>query len=284
MMQNNPYTIRTMTREELDIAIDWAAAEGWNPGLYDADCFHSTDPNGFLVGLIGDEPIATISVVKYGHSFGFLGFYIVKPAYRGKGYGLQIWNAGIEYLKCRNIGLDGVVAQQDNYKKSGFKPAYRNIRYQGIGGGDSPTDPGIVRLSTIPFDRICDYDKPFFPDNRIRFLKCWIDLPQSTALGILRNHRLAGYGVLRICRSGYKIGPLFADDPGLAEQLFLALKAHAPGGAPVFLDTPAVNPAAVDLAKRHNMTDMFETARMYTGESPDLPINRLFGVTTFELG
>lgn len=284
MMQNNRYTIRIMTRQELDIAIDWAAAEGWNPGLYDAHCFHSADPDGFLIGLIGDEPVATISVVKYGHSFGFLGFYIVKPAYRGKGYGLQIWNAGMEYLTGRNIGLDGVVAQQDNYKKSGFRLAYRNIRYQGSGGGDSPTNSGIVRLATIPFDRISEYDKPFFPDNRIRFLKCWIDLPQSTALGILQNRQLAGYGVLRFCRSGYKIGPLFADDPGLAEQLFLALKAHAPEGAPVFLDTPAVNPAAVDLARRHHMTDIFETARMYTGESPDLPINRLFGVTTFELG
>jgi hypothetical protein len=30
------------------------------------------------------------------------------------------------------IGLDGVVAQQGNYLKSGFQLAYRNIRYQGV--------------------------------------------------------------------------------------------------------------------------------------------------------
>mgnify|MGYP003581476289 CR=1 FL=1 len=78
-MHTSSYTIRTMTREEVDIAIDWAAAEAWNPGFYDADCFYAADPNGFLIGLLGDEPIATISVVRYGDSFGFLGFYIVKP-------------------------------------------------------------------------------------------------------------------------------------------------------------------------------------------------------------
>lgn len=283
-MLNSNYTIRTMTRDEVDIAVDWAAAEGWNPGLYDGDCFDAADPNGFLIGLLGDEPVATISAVRYGDSFGFLGFYIVKPEHRGKGYGIEIWNAGLAYLSGRTIGLDGVVAQQDNYRKAGFTLAHRNIRYQGTGGGHDRADSGIVPLSALAFDDIRAYDRPFFPDDRSEFLRCWIDQPRCTALGIVRNGRPAGYGVLRGCRAGYKIGPLFADSPEFAETLFLALKAHAPEGAPIFLDTPAVNPAAVDLAKRHRMAAAFETARMYAGTIPDLPLNRLYGVTTFELG
>jgi hypothetical protein len=139
-------------------------------------------------------------------------------------------------------------------------------------------------LSTIPFDELCAYDKPFFPDDRRQFLKCWLDLPESWAFGILHNRRLAGYGVLRKCRSGHKIGPLFADSPELAERLFLALKSQAPAGASIFLDTPAANAEAVNLAERHKMTVSFETARMYKGRIPYLPTNRLFGVTTFELG
>lgn len=283
-MQKSIYTIRAMMRQEMDIVVDWAAAEGWNPGLHDAHCFSLADPTGFLVGLLGDEPVASVSVVKYGSSFGFLGFYIVRPEYRGRGYGMRIWDAGLASLQGRTIGLDGVVAQQDNYRKSGFALAYRNIRYQGLGGGPPPTDSGIVPLATIPFEEICAYDTPFFPDERSQFLKCWIAQPRSTALGILRNRHLAGYGVLRPCRSGSKIVPLFADSPELAERLFLALKAHAPADASIFLDTPAVNAAAADLADRHNLTVAFETARMYRGNNPDLPINRLFGVTTFELG
>lgn len=284
-MPDNRYTIRTMTRQEVDIAVDWAAAEGWNPGLHDADCFYAADPNGFLIGLIDDAPVATISAVKYGDCFGFIGFYIVKPEHRGKGYGFQIWNAALASLKDRTIGLDGVVSQQGNYQKSGFTLAYRNIRYSGIGGGLYPTGSGIVPLSTIPFDEIRAYDKPFFPDHRSEFLKCWLHQPQSNALGITgKNGKLAGYGVVRTCRSGYKIGPLFSDSPLSAEHLFLALKAQTPEGAPVFLDVPEVNPAAITLVKRHNMTAAFETARMYTGKSPELPLNRLYGMTTFELG
>lgn len=273
-----------MDRNEVDMAIDWAAKEGWNPGLHDADCYHAADPNGFLIGRLADEPIATISAIKYGESFGFLGFYIVKPEYRDKGYGIQIWNAGLQYLDGRNIGLDGVVAQQDNYKKNGFNLAYRNIRYEGNGGGIPPENSGIVNLSTLPFETIDAYDRPFFPANRSQFIKCWVSQSACCALGIMQNGELAGYGVIRRCRSGCKIGPLFADSPEWAETLFLALKSKAKPSEPLFLDVPEVNRDAVALAERDNMKVSFETARMYTGEMPDMPLNRLFGVTSFEIG
>jgi ribosomal protein S18 acetylase RimI-like enzyme len=283
-MQDGDYRIRTMRREEVDIAVEWATQEGWNPGLGDADCFYAADPNGFLIGLLEDEPIATISVVKYGRSFGFLGFYIVKPGYRGKGYGIRIWDAGLKYLEGRNVGLDGVAAQQENYRKSGFKLAYRNIRYEGRGAGKAARPSGIVELSGLPFKAVEAYDRPFFPADRTQFLQPWIRQAGGKALGIMQNGALAGYGIIRRCRSGYKIGPLFADSPDLAEALFVALTSEIEPTAPVYLDTPQVNPAAAELAERHDMKVVFETARMYTRETPNMPLDRLFGVTTFELG
>lgn len=283
-MQNSSYTIRTMTRTDLDMAVEWAAAEGWNPGLHDAGSFYAADPNGFLIGLLDDEPIAVISVVKYGESFGFLGFYIVKPEYRGLGYGLKIWNAGLESLQGRNIGLDGVVAQQENYKRSGFQLAYSNQRYEGTGGGEPVNDPQIVSLSSLPFEAIAAYDQPFYPDERTTFLRHWVTQTDSLALGWMENGQLAGYGIVRPCRNGYRIGPLFADTPTIAGKLFEALKARIPQDAPLFLDVSEANAAAVELAENAGMTMMFETARMYTGETPSLPIERLYGVTTLELG
>lgn len=49
-MSESEYLIRTMNREEINLAIAWAALEGWNPGLSDADCFYAADPDGF--GLV----------------------------------------------------------------------------------------------------------------------------------------------------------------------------------------------------------------------------------------
>lgn len=283
-MQSDSYRIRPMTRTEIDIAVDWAAAEGWNPGVDDADCFHAADPGGFLVGLHGDEPVATISAVRYGTSFGFVGFYIVKPEYRGRGYGLRIWNAAMEFLAGRNVGLDGVVAQQDNYRKSGFALAWRNVRYEGSGGGQRPDDAGVVPLSSLAFADIERYDRSFFPADRGAFLRSWISQPRGSAVGIVEGGTLRGVAVVRPCRSGYKIGPLFADGPELADRLFVHCRATALQGAPVFLDIPQTNPAALALVERHGMRPAFETARMYTGDFPELPMSRMFGVTTFELG
>jgi len=273
-----------MTRNEVNIAIDWAATEGWNPGLYDVDSFYDADPNGYFIGELNNEPIATISAVRYGETFGFMGFYIVKPEYRGKGYGSQIWNAGLKYLEGRNIGLDGVVEQQENYKKSGFNLAYRNIRYEGISGGHAPENSEITKLSLLPFETVDSYDSSFFPANRSRFTKSWIRQPEGNALGIMQDGKLAGYGVIRKCRTGYKIGPVFANTSELAESLFVALKASVILSEPVYLDIPEVNQQAIALVERHNMKVVFETARMYTMENPDIPLNRLFGVTSFELG
>jgi Acetyltransferase (GNAT) domain len=219
--------------------------------------------------------------VRYGTEFGFLGFYIVKPAYRGQGHGLRLWRAAMDRLGSRNVGLDGVLAQQNTYRESGFKLAYRNIRHAGVGGGSVPR--GLIDLSVVAFNEVVRYDETVFPAPRATFLSRWIRQREGEALGVVGNEGLSGYGVLRACRRGFKIGPPFADDVGVADLLFRGLVSRVTGQS-VFLDTPEANSAAIELAKRHGMTPTFETARMYTREPPKSRLDRCFGVTTFELG
>ncbi len=279
------YRIRTMKERDVLTAVDWAAGEGWNPGLDDARCFHAADPSGFLIGELNGQPIATISAVKYSQSFGFLGLYIVQSSHRGRGYGRELWNAGLAYLRGRTVGLDGVVAQQANYRKSGFELAYRNIRYRGVvAGQQARKDPRIVPASSIPFEALNEYDATLFPTDRAAFLRSWLDQPRSTALAVLDDGRLVGFGMIRAARVGHKIGPLFADDAQHADRLLEVLAASVPSGEQVFLDVPEVNREAILLAQRHQMDVVFQTARMYLGAAPDLPMHRIYGVTTFELG
>ena len=127
------------------------------------------------------------------------------------------------------------------------------------------------------------YDRQFFPAERQHFLQLWIKQPNSVALGVVRNGHVVGYGVIRKSHTGFRIEPLFANDEQIAEQLLLALVAVG-ADAPVFLDVPEANPKALALAQRYGMKPVFETARMYTKEIPSLPINRVFGVTSLELG
>jgi ribosomal protein S18 acetylase RimI-like enzyme len=277
------FIVRTMTADEVNLAIEWAAHEGWNPGLHDAHCFRAADPDGFFIGELLGEPVGSISAVAYDAHFGFIGLYIVKPEFRGKGLGLRIWQHGIAYLGKRNVGLDGVVAQQPNYRKSGFQLAYRNIRFQGVAEVDASNNASLADARQLPFDKLASYDRRFFPAPRDIFLRGWIDQPDAVALASVGDGQMRGYGVLRRCREGRKIGPLFADDAQTAEALFTALVARCPGET-VALDVSELNTAAVALAERHRLTSVFETARMYTKRAPDIPLARLYGVTSFELG
>jgi hypothetical protein len=135
----------------------------------------------------------------------------------------------------------------------------------------------------VPFEDIARYDAMIFPAPRTNFLRCWIEQPNGAALGVLNNRRLIGYGVIRPCRLGFKIGPLFANDPETAGALFRGLASRASDQS-IFLDTPEINPAAIELASRHQMRPVFETARMYTKRPPATRMDYCFGVTTFELG
>jgi len=276
-------TIRTMRPEEIAIAVDWAAAEGWNPGLTDAACFATVDPEGFLIGEIDGAPAATISCVNYDDNFAFLGCYIVREDLRGRGHGLAIWNAAIAHAGARVIGLDGVVAQQANYVRSGFAFAYPNVRYGGSAAALGSANAGIVALADVPFAAIAADDATLFPAPRAAFLRAWIDAPGHVGRALMRDGRLAAWGVIRPCRTGRKIGPLVADDRTAAEAVLAALLAEA-GGGEVFVDVPAVNREAVALARDLELEPVFETARMYTGPIAPVRIERVFGVTSFELG
>lgn len=283
------YVIRPLNADEVQKAVDWAGHEGWNPGHQDAACFRSTDPEGFLGGFLDGEMIASISLVHYNDAFAFLGFYIVRPEHRGRGHGYKLWRHALDRCTAGNIGLDGVVDQQHNYRKSGFSFAYNNYRFTGIAGdmlkalnSSAGTEP-LTALS----EGLRDYDRQLFPATRDAFLRDWLNAPGHMSRVLVSDGNIKGHATLRPCRTGYKIGPLFADDAEIARALLADLLAALPvdqAGREVFIDMPQPNAAAFALASELGLEKVFETARMYTGHEPEIDLGRIFGVTTFELG
>ncbi len=281
-VRRGSFVVRQMQGpDEVQLALDWAAAEGWNPGLNDAECFFAADPDGFFVGRLDGEPIACGFAVIYDDSLAFFGGYIVRPEFRGQGFGMRLTKVRQAYVGRRNVGLDGVVAMQKEYARLGFRRAYRNLRYEGRAAGQPR--PGVVDLARLPFRDVVAYDTVHFAAPRPGFLRRWLAQPGGAALGAIRGGRLAGFGVVRPCRSGFKIGPLFADDEQTADDLYVALCDRV-AGQPIVLDVPEPNAPAVALADRHGMKPVFEVARMYLKGQPELPLEHVYGVTSFELG
>ena len=274
--------IRKMSRGEIEFAIGMAVAEGWNPGIHDGELFYEADNEGFFIAEVEGKPIGCASAVAYDDSYGFFGLYVVKPEFRKRGIGMKLTEKCLEYLEDRNIGLDGVVENEKKYQQvMKFRSSYSNLRFEGRGGGKVPD--GLMKILEVPFEKLLAYDRKMFPVPRSGFLEKWVNQPDSYAFAALEAGDLKGYGVIRKCRIGYKIGPLFADDQDTAEKIFRALKASVPEET-IYLDVPEPNKKAMEIAKRYHMNVMFKTIRMYSRKEPDIRLDGVYGVTSFELG
>lgn len=267
-----------MLPEELSIAINWAAQEGWNPGINDAALFYLADPTGFFVG----EVVVVGSAVRYDAHYAFCGLYIVSPAHRGKGYGLDLTKHRLDYCGARNVGIDGVLENVEIYKRIGYVPYYQNKRFQKI-ATEEQINSAITEITDAHIPAILNYDLQCFSAPREAFLSAWLMQQYGRAVCILEDGGVKGYAVRRKCHEGYKVGPLFADSPTIAADIFHALQQDIQGEI-IILDVPENNPDAVRLAETEKMEVVFATSRMYQKGLPKTNSNKTFGITTFELG
>ncbi len=277
---SDPVELRPLTLVEVEVLLDWAKTEGWNPGLADAAAFQAADPEGFIGCFVDGDMAAGMSAVRYGEDFGFIGLYIAHPAFRGRGLGRRVWDAGMQHLSGRTVGLDGVPEQQANYRSMGFEPAYQTHRWSGT---LSPGNTGEVRTAG-PADTaaILAYDRDLFSASRDAFLSEWLQTPRAVKL-LVRDSQIHGYAVCRPCHEGWKIGPLFADTPKDAVLLLRACAAEA-GGEVLQIDLPEMQQDFADRLRKLGFSQGFTTARMYRGAKPDVRMDRVFGITTLELG
>lgn len=273
--------IRQLTLPEVAELLVWAKAEGWNPGIDDAAPFQSADPSGFLGCFVDGRLAAGISAVASPPDFGFVGLYICHPDFRGRGYGRLVWDAGMAHLGQRTIGLDGVPAQQENYRRMGFVPAYRTWRRTGRFIPER-VDPAAIAVGRDLHSAVSAFDRRYYPGPRADFLAGWLAAPRM-ARAIQRDGRVVAYGVLRQCHEGYKIGPLFSETVADAGVILHALCACS-NGETVAIDVPEPATGFSALLDDLSFDRGFDTMRMYRGPAPVHNLAGVFGVTTLELG
>jgi hypothetical protein len=229
--------------------------------------------------------VASISAINYQRKYGFLALYIVLPENRGHGYGLALWSHAMDYLNnevgvdC--IGLDGVLANEPLYEKSGFRTSYRVPQYRYV------VPPSFHRIcktiEEVDFPHVASYDAGVFSVDRTTFLHDFIFKTEATTACAYADGRLGGFGVARPCFEGYKIGPLFADNVEIAAKLAESLFADLPGKT-VFVESPDPNQEALRLFEGYGMSPGFPTVRMYTSDKYQQDVRRVYGITSRTVG
>lgn len=269
--------LRTAWFDEVKLILEWAATEGWNPGLEDAEAFYAADPDGFFIASEDGKPVAAISVVNHTDAFAFLGLYIVLPAYRGRGIGLALWNHALEHAGSRIVGLDGVPEQQANYTSSGFAHAGGTTRF--TGAVKPLADPDIkVIQGGDDTSHLIAAEAAASGVVKAAYLKTWFTQTKTRVTFQLGDK---AFCTVRECQEGAKIGPLIAQTKDEAERLMRHAAQMVPG--PISIDVPHSAAPLTALCDTLGMTAGFSTARMYRGTGPVAPAG-FFSVTSLELG
>ncbi len=272
---------RPMARAEMDRALDWAAAEGWNPGLDDAEAFYATDPGGVFAAQVAGEMVAAITLVRHSADLAFLGLYLCAPAWRGRGIGHGLWSHALAQAGSARVGLDGVAAQEPNYRREGFARHGATHRFEGV--WTAAPDPAVrpVTPRDVPHLIACDAAANGFA--KPAFLAWWLlDTVTRRTLVLEEAGAVAGFTTVRRCRTGSKVGPLVAQNMGVAERLLGACAAVAEDGTLV-VDVPDAWPELMAWCQAQGLTSSFATARMYRGEAP-MPGDWYATPATLELG
>lgn len=271
---------RIMTLDDLERTLDWAADEGWNPGLEDAEAFRAADPEGFFVAEANGAPVAAISVVNHSEEFAFLGLYLCKEAFRGRGIAYALWRHALRHAGSRTIGLDGVPAQQANYERSGFAPAGQTVRYSGRVPAARSSGIRVAAASDAPALIAAEAEASKW--EKQSYLENWFRPSKTrTTLVHQRAGEADGFVTVRTCRSGAKVGPLIAKSQDVAYALLS--QAASEMGETLTLDVPSTSRDLTDICIELGLVPGFETARMFRGQRR-LSSNTLYGVCTLELG
>lgn len=274
------FRCRNATLPEVSMMLDWAAKEGWNPGLDDAKPFYQADPDGFFVAETADTVVAAISVVNHSDDHAFLGLYLCLPEYRGRGIGFGLWTHALAHAGDRTVGLDGVPAQEANYRTSGFILAGRTCRWT---GQFEPVDTGFVLAEPGDYADIAELDRAATGVRRDRFLRAWLENgPTRKTVFLRRGGAVTGFATARACRTGCKIGPIIAPDVHEAEHLARQAAASI-AETHVTIDVPASAEHFADLLAQKGFEQNFNTARMYRGTAPNA-LGTLHAVASLELG
>ncbi|CTQ51272.1 GNAT family N-acetyltransferase [Jannaschia donghaensis] len=267
---------RVMTPAELETVIDWAEAEGWNPGLDDVVPFRTADPDGFFVAVEEKVPVAAISVVNHSERFAFLGLYLCRPDRRGYGIAHDLWRYALRHAGDRIVGLDGVPAQLANYRASGFVEAGATVRYSGRPDGHLCT--GAVPATAADLPVLTGREAHASGWSKSAYMMAWLAPSEHRTTWIGPD---GGFVTVRRCRSGAKIGPLVASDADEARALLTHAAACAPGE--LTIDVPASAPALGAICRDLNLVPEFETVRMYRGDVTVSPRD-FYAVASLELG
>jgi GNAT superfamily N-acetyltransferase len=230
---------RPLHERDLDAALALSWEAGWNQVAADWKIFLEL---GSAICLTRDDrPIATAATLPYSGDFAWISMVLVTAAERRHGLARWLLRHCVDDLLSRKLvpALDATPAGRTVYLGLGFQDSWTMHRLI-VRTVRAPTvvqrAETVRTLETGDWPQVIAYDTAIFGADRSALLHRLADRLPRQALVAERAGRIAGFLLGRDGRVMSQLGPLAADDDGIA--IALLARAIAEVRAPLTIDVP----------------------------------------------
>ncbi|XP_055931802.1 uncharacterized protein LOC129962102 [Argiope bruennichi] len=220
----------------------------------------------------------------------FGGIYCVEPKYQGTGIGLKIYKECFEHFGDSNCGLNAVPGMTEIYRDRGGFPVEEKEWVCLKNQTSSYVSPDVLSnfvpqgVDIQPFHdsflaKMVAYDQALVGFRRSLLLSMSCNEMNSKTFVAFKNGVCVGFGTIKeSCLGAGRVGPLYADDPAVAEVILRKLLESFPGRNGFAMMTISSNVPANSFLRRLSCPVKEECHRLYTKKRMIVDTNKIYAL------
>lgn len=225
-------SIREMRPTDIAVGLELCRVSRWNQLRRDWELFLALGPEDCRVAVKDGQVVGTVTTVSYQDRFSWIGMVLVDPAERRQGIGTQLLQEAIDILRHQQmIRLDATPAGREVYLKLGFVDEYRLSRLETVVSASIAREENNPSRRMVKADlpSVFELDQTLFGADRCALLEWMFAGAPEYAWVVMRGGKVASYMFGRHGFNFEHLGPVVAEESGIAVQLVSACLAEQEG-------------------------------------------------------
>ncbi|GFU33810.1 n-acetyltransferase domain-containing protein [Nephila pilipes] len=288
-MENLSYTVRLMTKEDVPQTLEVWRSTGMQEGTHCLYTWLEVDKEAFNVAVTDSgEIIGVCCAVIHHPNFAFVGVYAVLEKYRGYGVGKKVWDACMKHIGTINVALNAVPGKLELYRDKGGFPIVESRWTCVVNETEEPINHEALSnevpdgIDIVPFQEshllaIFEYDFALIGYDRKLAVELNCKEFDSKTFVAIKGDNCVGFGTIkRSCHNVGQVGPLYADDPAVAEVMLRKLIESHTDVKGFAMMTISSNAPANDFIKKIGCPTTEECPRLYKKEKVEVDTDKVF--------
>ncbi|GFW66656.1 acetyltransf_18 domain-containing protein [Trichonephila clavipes] len=234
------------------------------------------------------EVIAVCCAVIHHPNLAFVGVYAVREKYRGCGIGKEVWDKCMKHVDNMNVVINAVPDKVFLYRDKGGFPILETewtcvvneteepINHEAL-SNEVPDGVEIVPFQESHLPAMFEYDLALIGYDRKLALELNCNEFDSKTFVAFKDGKCVGFGTIkRSCHNVGQVGPLYADDPAVAEVMLRTLIESHPDVKGFAMMTISSNVIANNFIKKIGCPTTEECPRLYRKEKVEVDKSKVF--------